>query len=49
MTFKVKNFRKYLKPILFILVGIIIGSSMLCGCNRQDLQEVAQQILMLQV
>jgi hypothetical protein len=35
MAFKVKNLRKFLKPLLFILVGVIIGSSMLCGCSRQ--------------
>ena len=35
MAFKVKKLRKYLIPLLFILVGVIIGSSMLCGCSTE--------------
>ena len=35
MAFKVKKLRKYLIPLLFILVGVIIGSSMLCGCRKE--------------
>lgn len=30
---KSKNMRKYVMALLFVAIGIIIGTSMLCGCS----------------
>ena len=35
---KGKNMRKYVMALLFVAIGIIIGTSMLCGCSCNSLE-----------
>ena len=33
-----KGLRKYLFPILLVVIGLVIGSTMLCGCKVEGMQ-----------